>query len=157
MFQGELPLYLWLECVLTAVYIINRLPSSVLSGKSPSSLVYGHDPTLSHIRGFGCLCYATNLNNSDKFDSRSEKCVFIGYSNGKKGYKMLSLETKSVFFSRDVKFYETVFPFKMKNNLQKQVFETGVSKDLNHIFFMLTTLKVPMMMGECIPTMKAQS
>ena len=37
-----------------------------------------------------------------------------------------------MFFSRDVKFYETVFPFKMKNNLQKQFFESGVSKDLNH-------------------------
>ena len=29
MFQGELPIYLWLEFVLTAVYIINRLPSFV--------------------------------------------------------------------------------------------------------------------------------
>ena len=76
MFLGELPLYLWHECVLTAVYIINRLPYSVLSGKSPFSLVYGHDPTLSHIRVFGCLCYATILNNTDKFDSRYEKCVF---------------------------------------------------------------------------------
>lgn len=73
MFQGELPLYLWPECVLRAVYIINRLPSSVLSGKSPFFYVYGHYPSLSYIRVFGCLCYATILNNSDKFSSRSEK------------------------------------------------------------------------------------
>ncbi|GJT38378.1 putative RNA-directed DNA polymerase [Tanacetum coccineum] len=132
MFQGELPLYLWPECILTTVYLINRTPSSVLSGKSPFYLVYGHDPSLSHLRVFGCLCYATILNNQDKFSSRSERCVFIGYSNSKKGYKLLSLENKSILFSRDVKFYETVFPFKMKNNPQKVVFESGITSDLNH-------------------------
>nr|GEV54095.1 hypothetical protein [Tanacetum cinerariifolium] len=38
--------------------------------------------------------------------------VGTGYSNEKKGYKLFSLETKSVFFSRDVNFYETVFLLK---------------------------------------------
>ncbi|GKC11224.1 ribonuclease H-like domain-containing protein, partial [Tanacetum coccineum] len=33
-----------------------------------------------------------------------------------KAYKLLSLDTGNVFFSRDVKFYETVFPFKMKSS-----------------------------------------
>ncbi|XP_076892200.1 uncharacterized protein LOC143543824 [Bidens hawaiensis] len=36
----------------------------------------------------------------------------IGYSNNKKGYKVWSLEQKQILFSRDVKFYESVFPFK---------------------------------------------
>ncbi|GKC32899.1 ribonuclease H-like domain-containing protein, partial [Tanacetum coccineum] len=48
---GELPLYLWTQCILTAVHIINRIPSSVLSGNSRYSYVYGHDPSLSHLRG----------------------------------------------------------------------------------------------------------
>ncbi|GJY90467.1 ribonuclease H-like domain-containing protein [Tanacetum coccineum] len=108
------------------------IPSSVLSGKSPYFYVYGHDPSLSHLRVFGCLCYATVLNNQDKFSSRSEKYVFIRYSNSKKGYKFLSLENKSIFYSRDVKFYETMFPFKMKNNLKPTEFESGVTEDLNH-------------------------
>ncbi|GJW81123.1 multidrug resistance-associated protein 3, partial [Tanacetum coccineum] len=52
---------------------------SVLSGKSPYYFVYGHDhPSLSHFRVFGCLCYATVLNNQDKVSSRSKKCIFIG-------------------------------------------------------------------------------
>ncbi|GJR77274.1 ribonuclease H-like domain-containing protein [Tanacetum coccineum] len=45
-----IPLNMWPECVLTAVYLINRLPSSVLSGVSPYFLVYGNDPGLSHVR-----------------------------------------------------------------------------------------------------------
>ncbi|GKB50337.1 putative RNA-directed DNA polymerase [Tanacetum coccineum] len=133
MFQGGLPLYLWSDCILAVVYLINRLPSSVLAGQSPYSYVYGINPTLSHLRVYGCLCFATTLNNHDKFNSRSEKCVLIGYSNFKKGYKLFSLESKSILFSRDVKFYETVFPLKIKQ--KETVLETGVSKDLNHINF----------------------
>ncbi|GJS67611.1 hypothetical protein Tco_0682175 [Tanacetum coccineum] len=53
MFHGGLPLYLWSDCILTATYLIKRIPSSVMSGKSPFSLVYRHDPSLSHIRVFG--------------------------------------------------------------------------------------------------------
>ena len=50
----------------------------------------------------------------------------------KKVKNFLSLETKQIFYSRDVKFYETVFPFKIKNNFKDQNFETRTTKDLNH-------------------------
>ncbi|GJU57624.1 ribonuclease H-like domain-containing protein [Tanacetum coccineum] len=44
----------------------------------------------------------------------------------------------------DVKFYEIVFPFKMKNNLKQIMFESGVTKDLNHKnFFDYENLKRP--------------
>ncbi|GJY74958.1 ribonuclease H-like domain-containing protein, partial [Tanacetum coccineum] len=93
-----------------------RLPSSVLNGKSPFSLMYGREPNLSHLRSFGCLCFATVVKGSDKFSHRSEKCILIGYASGKKAYKLFSLENRNVLYSRDVKFYETVFPYKMSNN-----------------------------------------
>ncbi|GKA85651.1 ribonuclease H-like domain-containing protein [Tanacetum coccineum] len=91
-----------------------RFPSSVLSGASPYLFVYGKECSLSHIRCFGCLCYSTILNNHGKFSSRSEKCILIGFSRVKKAYKLYSLEKKSVLFSRDVTFYETIFPLKMQ-------------------------------------------
>ncbi|KAJ0837766.1 putative RNA-directed DNA polymerase [Helianthus annuus] len=131
LFQSGVPLKFWSDCLLTAVYIINRLPSSVLLGKSPYELVFGFKPSLAHFRVFGCLCFSTILNDSDKLSFNAEKCVLIGYSNVKKGYKLWSLDNKREFFSRDVKFYETVFPFKSEqlSNLDK------VSTELNHLNF----------------------
>ncbi|XP_035830149.1 uncharacterized protein LOC118479628 [Helianthus annuus] len=89
-------------------------PSSVLSGKSPYELVFGFTPVLGQLRVIGCLCFSTVLNNSDKFTTHAEKCVLVGYSNEKKGYKLWSLDQKMMFFPRDVRFYETVFSFKEK-------------------------------------------
>ncbi|KAJ0818040.1 putative RNA-directed DNA polymerase [Helianthus annuus] len=112
LFQSGVPLSFWSDCVLTAVYIINRLPSSVLLGKSPFELMFGFKPSFAHFRIFGCLCFSTILNDTDKMSFNAEKCVMIGYSNVKKGYKLWSLDNKKEFFSRDVKFFEDVFPFK---------------------------------------------
>ncbi|GJT06256.1 ribonuclease H-like domain-containing protein [Tanacetum coccineum] len=47
---GGIPLSMWSGCVLTDVYLINRLPTAVLSGKSPYELVFNYKPKLSHLR-----------------------------------------------------------------------------------------------------------
>ncbi|XP_049374646.1 uncharacterized protein LOC125839700 [Solanum verrucosum] len=46
-----------------------------------------------------------------KFDPRSTPHIFIGYPFNKKGYKVLDICTKKMHVSRDVVFYENVFPF----------------------------------------------
>ena len=39
-------------------------------------------------------------------DSKSEKCIFIGYNDGLKGYKLWNPVTRKVVYSRDVVFRE---------------------------------------------------
>ncbi|GJU89132.1 putative RNA-directed DNA polymerase [Tanacetum coccineum] len=134
MFQGGIPLMMWTECILTATYLINMLPPYVLNGKSPYEMIYKKAPSLFHLRVFGCLYFATIVNNNDKFGSRSEKCVMIGYSNFKKGYKLYSLDKHQFIFSRDVKFFETVFPF--KDSIAEKN-DSNVFKDLNHEYLEL--------------------
>ncbi|GJU76067.1 ribonuclease H-like domain-containing protein [Tanacetum coccineum] len=111
----------------------SRLPSSVLNEKSPYEMIYKKSPTLSHLRVFGCLCFATIVNNHNKLGSRSEKCVMMGYSNFKKGYRLYSLDKHQFIFSRDVKFFESVFPF--KDSVSKKNDASNVFQNLNHIIF----------------------
>ena len=41
-----------------------------------------------------------------KLDSKSKKCIFIGYKDGLKGYKLWNPVTQKVVYSRDVVFRE---------------------------------------------------
>ncbi|KAJ1703741.1 hypothetical protein LUZ63_003520 [Rhynchospora breviuscula] len=109
-FQANLPLEFWGECVLTAVYLINRTPTQVLENKTPYDLLFNKPPSYAAIRNFGCLCYIKSR-TSDKFESRSRKCAFVGYPYGKKGWKVFDLETKEFIISRDVVFCEDKYPF----------------------------------------------
>ncbi len=41
MFQMNVPKYMWSEAVITATYLINRMPSKILGMKSPAELLLG--------------------------------------------------------------------------------------------------------------------
>nr|GFA41674.1 ribonuclease H-like domain-containing protein [Tanacetum cinerariifolium] len=65
--------------------------------------------------------------------NKSKKCVLIGYAGGKKAYKLFSLESRNVLYSRDVKFYETISPYKMSSI--KTGFDNEKVSDVSSPFF----------------------
>ncbi|XLR43461.1 hypothetical protein S83_028121, partial [Arachis hypogaea] len=116
-FQGSLPISFWGECILTASYLINLTPSSVLNGKTPYEVVNEKSPSYAHLRVFGSLCYAHNQNRQrDKFASRSRKCMFVGYPHGQRRWKLFDIDNETFFVSRDVRFVEVDFPFSIKTS-----------------------------------------
>jgi hypothetical protein len=90
----------WVEAVGTTCYLVNRSPSSALDDKTPHEVWSGNKPSLQHLRVFGCDAYVhVPKENRSKMDKKAEKCIFIGYKDGVKGYKLWKPETKKVVYS----------------------------------------------------------
>ena len=122
-----MPKHFWGECALAATHIINKLPTACLNWISPFERLYGKPPTYDDLRVVGCLSFVANLQPSDKLDYRAKRCIFLGYTFGYKGYKLYDLQTRKVFHSRDVIFYENIFPFK------KDTYQIGnPDQDVSH-------------------------
>ena len=106
--SAGLPNAFWVEAMTTAAYLINRCPSTALNFKTPEEVWSGHPPNYSRLRTFGCLAYA--YIRQDKLEPRALKCIFLGYLEGVKAYKLWCLEPgyKKCIMSRDVIFNEVV-------------------------------------------------
>jgi len=46
-----------MDVFMTAVFLMNRLPSKTLSNKSPFEELYGSASDYTFLRVFGCACY----------------------------------------------------------------------------------------------------
>ncbi|KAL2243544.1 UNVERIFIED_CONTAM: Retrovirus-related Pol polyprotein from transposon TNT 1-94 [Sesamum indicum] len=108
--SSGLPKTFWGEALLTAAYLINRSPSVPLFGNNPEKLWSKTDVDFSSLRIFGCSAFCHV--NGDKLDPRSQKCVFIGYPPGVKGYRLWlrSQPGFRVVISKDVVFNESEMP-----------------------------------------------
>ena len=110
MFTSHAPKHLWNETLLTAIYLVNRLPSEILSFKSPKDVFLHHylkvqlGPELQlHI--FRCVA---NVHQSQpgvgKWSSRALKVAFIGYSNTQNGYKFYDPSSRKIIIAISVTF-----------------------------------------------------
>lgn len=93
----------------TAVFLINRLPSTVLDMHSPYQRLLHKKVNFESFRS-RCYPYLRDY-AQDKFSPKSLPCVFMGYSTRHKGYSCLYPPTGRLYISRHVVFDECFFPF----------------------------------------------
>ncbi|PKA63925.1 Retrovirus-related Pol polyprotein from transposon TNT 1-94 [Apostasia shenzhenica] len=113
MFFNHVPKHFWGEAILTATYLINRMPSRVLKFQTPRHVLmeaYPHIRSFSSnlpLKVFGCSSFVhIHQQHRTKLDPKSLKCIFLGYSSNQKGYKCYSPITRKVYNSMDVTFFE---------------------------------------------------
>lgn len=83
----------------------------VLDGKSPIEVLLKKSLDMSSLKIFGCACYPyLRPFNTKKFQYRTNKCAYLGFSSVHKGHTCLTTSGK-VVISRHVIFNEVEFPF----------------------------------------------
>ncbi|MFS7989993.1 putative RNA-directed DNA polymerase [Helianthus anomalus] len=112
MIHSHVPRHFWGDAVLTAAYLINRMPSSVLRGQTPFSVLFPRGtPFPLEPQIFGYVAYVHDHRPGvPKIDPRAIRCVFVGYSRVQKGYRCYSPSLRRYFTSADVTF-DPLCPF----------------------------------------------
>ncbi|GAA5982200.1 hypothetical protein JCM11641_006222 [Rhodosporidiobolus odoratus] len=112
--HANLPLSLWPYAVSSAVCLFNRLPTSSLpSSITPFESYFGHPPSLSNLRAWGCLAYLFLTpecsNGPNKLQDRGVKARFIGYPEHSKGWYFWVPSQRKIVVAWSARFVEDVF------------------------------------------------
>lgn len=94
----------WAEATNYAYYLTNRSPNTSIEKKTPIEVWSGNPGSYSNIRVFGCLANA-HVDNG-KLEPRAFKCLFLGFKDGVKDFKIWYPASKNVVISRSVVFNE---------------------------------------------------
>ena len=96
----------WGEVIITATYLKNRSPTrSTTYNKTPYEVWTGRKPSLKHLQIFGSTAYSfIPKEKRTKMDSKTQKVIFVGYSEDSKAYQLYDPVSKKIIRSRDVHF-----------------------------------------------------
>ena len=102
--------HFWAEAVSTATYLRNRSPTKAVARMTPYEAWTGLKPQVGGLRVFGCQAFVHVLKDErKKLDSKSKKCIFLGYGANTKGYRLYDPVKRKICHSRDVIFNENKY------------------------------------------------
>ncbi|KAK3002519.1 hypothetical protein RJ639_020867 [Escallonia herrerae] len=84
------------EAIKIVAYVVNKSSSAPIHDKSPDEVWSGQHVDYENLRIFSCPTCA-HVNNG-KLELRVNKCIFLGYSSGVKGYRLWCPDSKSPKF-----------------------------------------------------------
>jgi hypothetical protein len=104
--EHRTPRRFWADVINTACYISNQIFLCSILHLTPFELRFGRNPSVSHLRPFGCKCFVQKCGNLDKFESRSSDGIMLGYTTPSRSYRVFNLKTNTIVESSDVTFNE---------------------------------------------------
>jgi hypothetical protein len=105
----SLPQRLWAKALNYATYIQNKSPHRSVKDKNPYEAWSGLKPEVAHFRIFGSCAWTRIPSEKRKaLDPQSTECIFIGYPNSVKGYRLIDLSSNRLIIERSVQFKESV-------------------------------------------------
>ncbi|KAK3031474.1 hypothetical protein RJ639_035509 [Escallonia herrerae] len=79
-----------------ALVVMTRSLSTAIDCKTPEDVWSGKHANYGNLRIFGCPTYAHV--NDGKLKPRANKCIFLGYASGVKGYRLWCFDSRSSRF-----------------------------------------------------------
>lgn len=104
-----LPTCYWGEALLTANFILNRVPYAKTK-ISPHEVWFGYPASLHILKVWGCLSYVRLPDiRRPKLGPKTTKCVYLGFAKDSDASRFLDISTNSIIEARDAEFFEDKF------------------------------------------------
>ena len=122
--ESSLPPSFLGQAVAAYIHIWNCCSTTSLVSKTPYEIWHQKKPDISHLRVFGCTAYVhIQKDKRTGIGSHMEKCVFVGYPDGYKGWMFYNPTTKRTVISERAEFDERYFPGLKRDPLTPEPFE----------------------------------
>ncbi|GKB61062.1 retrovirus-related pol polyprotein from transposon TNT 1-94 [Tanacetum coccineum] len=102
---AKVPLYFWAEAIATSCFTQNCLLVITRHEKTPYHIINGRKPSVKFFHIFGSLCYIIkDGENLNKMKEKVDACIFVGYSNQSRAYRVYNKRKKVIVESIHVNF-----------------------------------------------------
>jgi hypothetical protein len=110
--EAKLPKSFWGEALATANKVLNMLPSAALPpDTTPYKIIEKRKPDYAPLRVFGCRVFVhVGKDKRKSLDSHTTPCVFLGYPEDYRGWKLWDPRAKRVIISRNMIWNEEEMP-----------------------------------------------
>nr|GEY44416.1 reverse transcriptase [Tanacetum cinerariifolium] len=104
---AKVPLFFWAEAIATACFTQNRSLVIPRHEKTPYNIINDRKLSVKFFHIFGSVCYIVrDGENRDKMKEKGDECIFVGYSNQSRAYKVFNKRTRVIMESIHVNFDE---------------------------------------------------
>jgi hypothetical protein len=106
---NSLPQRLWAKALNCETYIQNISPHRSVKDNTPYEAWSGLKPEVTHFHIFGSSAWAQIPSKKRKeLDPQSTECIFVGYPDDVKGYRIIDLSSDRLMIEQSVQIKESL-------------------------------------------------